>query len=67
MTVKSFDNRGYLSVDIPHHLLELLKQECSQALENNDEFTSGLTGPGVATHRYVKSPNALQELKKLVF
>ena len=67
MTAKSFDNLGYLSVDIPQHLFQLLKLECSQALENNDEFTSGLTGPGVATHRYVKSPNALQELKKLVF
>tara|TARA_R110000787_G_scaffold35169_1_gene90621 strand:- start:5 stop:631 length:627 start_codon:yes stop_codon:yes gene_type:complete len=65
-TVRNFNNMGFLDIKLPELLFNSLKKECKIALNNNKEMKSGLSGKGVATHRYVQNKKNLNELNSLL-
>ncbi len=64
--VKNFNNMGFLDIKLPELLFNSLKKECKIALNSNKEMKSGLSGKGVATHRYVQNKKNLKELNSLL-
>tara|TARA_R110002124_G_scaffold214886_1_gene380849 strand:+ start:30 stop:656 length:627 start_codon:yes stop_codon:yes gene_type:complete len=64
--VRNFDNMGFLDIKLPKLLFNSLKKECKIALNSNKEMKSGLSGKGVATHRYVENKKNLNELNSLL-
>ena len=65
-TVRNFNNMGFLDIKLPELLFNSLKKECKIALNSNKEMKSGLSGKGVATHRYVQNQKNLNELNSLL-
>ena len=57
---------GFLDIKLPELLFNSLKKECKIALNSNKEMKSGLSGKGVATHRYVQNKKNLKELNSLL-
>ena len=64
--VKNFNNMGFLDIKLPELLFNSLKKECKIDLNSNKEMKSGLSGKGVATHRYVQNKKNLKELNSLL-
>ena len=64
--VRNFNNMGFLDIKVPELLFNSLKKECKIALNSNKEMKSGLSGKGVATHRYVQNKKNLKELNSLL-
>tara|TARA_R100000742_G_C4219738_1_gene43819 strand:- start:26 stop:658 length:633 start_codon:yes stop_codon:yes gene_type:complete len=64
--VKNFNNMGFLDIKLPQLLFNSLKKECKIALNSNKEMKSGLSGKGVATHRYIQNKKNLKELNSLL-
>lgn len=63
---RNFNNMGFLDIKLPKLLFNSLKKECKIALNSNKEMKSGLSGKGVATHRYVQNKKNLNELNSLL-
>ena len=63
---RNFNNMGFLDIKLPELLFNSLKKECKIALNSNKEMKSGLSGKGVATHRYVQNKKNLNELNSLL-
>ena len=59
-----FNNFGYLEDIIPGSFLRSLQEESLNALNNNAELVSGLTGNGVARHFHIKDNR--EELEQVI-
>lgn len=52
-------NYGVLEVKLTDDIYQPLLEECLQAEQNNKEFISGITGPGVPKHYYIEKNKQL--------
>ena len=64
MSNQIFENIGYYKTKIDNNLLKQLKDEASTAHLNNEKMISGLTGPGVPKHYYLKNNEVFREYIK---
>lgn len=64
MSNEILENIGYYKTKIDNNLLKQLKEEASTAHLNNEKMISGLSGPGVPEHYYLKNNEIFREYIK---